>query len=349
MAELATGTVREFKDRETKKQVVDPVRGRKWQIVINLPSCLDTTQKQPRKYYTFYGSLRKANEEMNRLVFELNEQIKQNIVTTEVVRQENKDITFGEYAMQWITARESSMPRNTWESYERMLKVHIIPMLGHIKLSKIGPAHVAEYRDKKLVNGRADGKPGGLDKDTVNKHLAVISGVLDSAASVEIGLIPYNYTMVVKRAKGRTSQKTKAVNKGNAVAINCYWQADLNILLNKLEKLYSYRRLPRKNKTEEVIETLMDLGFTYEETLSDSALFKFKTAKLYPIVYLDSRTGMRISEILALGWDNIDFNKKIIVVTSSVHYGRKKEGEEHGFFFNNITKEGKVKSHITIM
>lgn len=347
MTELAAGMVLEFKDRKTKEQVVDPKKGRKWQIVISLPGHIDKSQKRPRKYYVFYGSRRKAEEEKDRLVFEFCEKLKRSIITTEVVIKEDRNITFGEYALQWINAQENVMKRNTWETYRRYLKVHIVPALGHIQLLKIAPAHISQYRDMKLSRGRRDGKTGGLSKETVNKHLAVVSVVLESAAAIERGLIPYNYALLVKRAKGETSKKDKSIDSSNAAAVNCYWQDELNHLLSLLGELYSYRRLKPEDKTPEVIKVLLNLGFSEKEAMSQMALYKIKTDKLYPIVYLAARTGMRISELVALTWDDVYFKDKFINVYASLHHGEKKEGEEHTYFFNT-TKEGKVKSHITI-
>lgn len=71
------------------------------------------------------------------------------------------------------------------------------------------------------------------------------------------------------------------------------------------------------------------------------------SSKLYPIVYLTARTGMRLSEVLALKWSDINFNEKVIRVYSTSHYGKKREGEETGHFLGS-TKEGKPKSFIQI-
>ena len=68
---------------------------------------------------------------------------------------------------------------------------HVIPYLGHILLQEMSAFHVAKYRDIKLQDGQSlDG--GRLWPGTINKHLALISNVLEDAASAEKALIPHN-------------------------------------------------------------------------------------------------------------------------------------------------------------
>jgi len=49
---------------------------------------------------------------------------------------------------------------------------------------------------------------------------------------------------------------------------------------------------------------------------------------------------MRLSELLGLKWKDIDFNKKIIQVYSSSHYGKQEESEEKKGHHENSSKEG---------
>jgi integrase len=346
--ELATGSVFEYKDRGSDEQVVDPKKGKKWMIVINLPKLIDVTQKRPRKYHTFYGSRTKAEREKNKLVYKYNEKIKRSIVTGNIVVK-NTDMTFGEYAELWILKAKYRMKKNTWKEYARVLRRHIIPAMGHRPLRDISAFDISQYAVIKLSGGRLDGKKGGLDQVTVNKHLSYISVVLESATEPENGLlIPFNPASLVKRNKNKISQKEETINSNNAAIVNCYSVQELNLLLSKLEKLYSFRRLPKEEKMkQENINVLKNLGFTKKEIESPMALFKIKVTILYPFIYLAARTGMRRSELLALKWSNIDFNQMIIKVYSSLHHGKKEEGEENAYFYNT-TKEGKPKSYIKI-
>ncbi len=56
---------------------------------------------------------------------------------------------------------------------------------------------------------------------------------------------------------------------------------------------------------------------------------------------------MRLSEVLALEWDDIDFREKRIQVYRSSHFGIKEPGEDSAHHINS-TKEGKPKCYIDI-
>ncbi len=261
--------------------------------------------------------------------------------------QDASKLTFEEYAKKWILIEKNRMLRNTWEEYSRALRTHIIPAMGHLLLKEVNAYHINDYISIKLANGRLNVK-GGLNPNTVRKHLAYISVVLESATEKNNMLIPYNPARLVKWKKIKQSRKENLRDSNNSAVTNCYSAQELNMLLSLLERLYSYRRLPKKEKLkDENVAALKKLGFTDEEIKSSLALFKAKTVILYPFVYIASRTGMRRSEILALQWDDIDYNQKVIKVHSSIHYGTKEIYEDKGYFFNT-TKEGKPKSYIKI-
>ncbi len=346
--DMATGRFSPFKDRKTGEQVVDSKKGKKWEIIIELPR-RGSKQKRPRKYISFYGSERQAKKEMERLIFEVNTEINRKTIPNDIILDiDSSKITFGEYAETWLQDNEVAMKRNTWESYAGMARSHIIPALGHILLSNMAPLHISRYRQMKLKNGRLDGKEGGLDPGTVNKHIAVISKILEDAASPEKRLIDYNPTMIVKRAKGKSSNKDISQSSYSMSMINCLTIEQLNDLLYRLKVLYSLSRANKEVKDKpETKKTLKWLGFSDKEIASRNALFKLKVTMLYPVVYLAARTGMRRSELLALKWSNIDFQGKIIKVYASSHYGKKREGEESSHYYNT-TKEGRPKSYIKI-
>ena len=167
-----------------------------------------------------------------------------------------------------------------------------LPLMGHIPLNKVTPYHISTYKEKKLSED--------LDPSTVNKHLTVIRGALEDAALPEKNLIPHNPATLVKRATGGDK---------NMAAINCLKVEELNNLLSKLLTLYS---LKGNKKSTKIKKELKQLGFSNEEIKSPKASYKLKTSQLYPIVYSAAKTGMRLSELLALKWNDIDFNKKEI-------------------------------------
>ena len=87
-----------------------------------------------------------------------------------------------EYAKPNVTAR-------TYDGYEMIVKKHLIPVLGDIKLKELKPIHIQSYQNKKLNKGRIKGK-GGLSSTTVLQHHRVLSKALKQAVMWQ--LIPNN-------------------------------------------------------------------------------------------------------------------------------------------------------------
>lgn len=61
----------------------------------------------------------------------------------------------------------------TYESYEMIVKLHLIPALGSIPLFALRREHIQRYCVQALEKGRCDGK-GGLSALTVHKHHRVL-------------------------------------------------------------------------------------------------------------------------------------------------------------------------------
>ncbi|APC09052.1 tyrosine-type recombinase/integrase [Neomoorella thermoacetica] len=95
------------------------------------------------------------------------------------------NITLGEYILRWIEEQETKRYM-TREEYTLIATKHIMPQLGNIKLSDLRPFHIKEYLIFKLKNGRLDGKPGGLDKNTVKKHRRILHLILQCAYEDEL-------------------------------------------------------------------------------------------------------------------------------------------------------------------
>src|SRR5215212_6334650 len=93
------------------------------------------------------------------------------------------NVTVDEYLQRWLNdSVKGSVRPITFESYERLVRVHVVPAVGRIKLKALSPAHLQGlYRD------RLD---AGLSPSTVQRIHAVIHRALKQA--LRWGLVPRN-------------------------------------------------------------------------------------------------------------------------------------------------------------
>jgi integrase len=107
------------------------------------------------------------------------------------------NLKLGEYLDRWLTDSVADTVRpTTFERYEQIVRVHIRPALGNLKLKNVTPAHVRGlYRDKLEV---------GLSPRTVRYIHVTLHKALKQA--VADGLIPRNATVAVNPPQVRKEE-----------------------------------------------------------------------------------------------------------------------------------------------
>jgi integrase len=94
---------------------------------------------------------------------------------------EPSKLTVGEYLAHWLGAYAATNVRpTTYRSYEQLIRVHLVPALGHIPLQKLSPAHLQAFYSDRLARGRADGT-GGLAPRTVRYLHSIVREALAQA------------------------------------------------------------------------------------------------------------------------------------------------------------------------
>ena len=94
-----------------------------------------------------------------------------------------QDMLAGEYLNRWLSdSVRGTVRASTYERHEGIIRTHIGPALGHIKLKNLTPAHVRSLHREKLDAGLA---PTKVQKIHSTLHKAVSQAVRD-------GLIPRN-------------------------------------------------------------------------------------------------------------------------------------------------------------
>lgn len=119
---------------------------------------------------------------------------------------ESTDITLGDWLTRWLSEHGRSLKPTTVASYETIIKLHILPEIGHIPLAKLKPAHLQILYDEKLSHGRLDGRPGGLSSRVVNYIHQIIRKALDKALKIE--LVSRNVALSTDPPKVKSEKRT---------------------------------------------------------------------------------------------------------------------------------------------
>lgn len=106
---------------------------------------------------------------------------------------ETEKLTAAEYLKRWLenTAKNKVEP-TTWELYRQMVELHLVPVLGGVKLAKVAPIHVEQCY--------AELERKGASAYTRRAAGVVLSAALKHAA-VKLKLIPFNPAADVTKAK----------------------------------------------------------------------------------------------------------------------------------------------------
>jgi integrase len=113
--------------------------------------------------------------------------------------------TFGEYLTHWLaTYAKHNVRPTTYRSYEQLIRLHVKPALGSVKLQKLTPIQLQAFYSDKLTSGRLDGKDGGLSARTVLHLHAVVREALHQA--VRWQLVTRNIADAVEPPRAKRAQ-----------------------------------------------------------------------------------------------------------------------------------------------
>ena len=99
-------------------------------------------------------------------------------------------LTVGQYLLDWLGSLGMAQLEAATVSWYRSAAIrHIIPALGHVKLSKLSAVQVESFLAEKAEDGRLDGT-GGLGPASVRRLQVTLHKALDAA--VRKGMLPTN-------------------------------------------------------------------------------------------------------------------------------------------------------------
>src|SRR5215204_1083305 len=105
-------------------------------------------------------------------------------------------LTLGDYLDKWLPNIKDTVRQRSWERYEQLVRVHIKPALGRLKLQNLTRAHAKSLYREKLNSGSS---PRTVNYIHVTLHKALKDAVAD-------GLIPKNVTDGLKPSKPRKKE-----------------------------------------------------------------------------------------------------------------------------------------------
>ena len=105
-------------------------------------------------------------------------------------------LTLGEYLDKWLPNIKDTVRQRSWERYEQLVRVHIKPALGRLKLQNLTRAHAKSLYREKLDSGSS---PRTVNYIHVTLHKALKDAVAD-------GLIPKNVADGLKPSKPRKKE-----------------------------------------------------------------------------------------------------------------------------------------------
>ena len=119
-----------------------------------------------------------------------------------------KNLKLGSYLDRWLQdSVKGTVKQTTYEGYERLARVHLVPTLGDAKLSLLTPAHIRALYQEKIASG--------LAATSVQRIHALLHKALRQA--VNDGLIPRNVTDAVKAPRQqRKEMKTFTPEQAHA-------------------------------------------------------------------------------------------------------------------------------------
>src|SRR5215212_2820185 len=105
-------------------------------------------------------------------------------------------LTLGDYLDKWLLNIKDTIRQRTWERYEQLVRVHIKPTLGSVKLKELTRAHVKNLYAEKLDAGSS---PRTVQYIHTTLHKALKDAMID-------GLVPKNVAAHIRLPKPRKKE-----------------------------------------------------------------------------------------------------------------------------------------------
>lgn len=307
-----------MKNRERKRKLVNTMasitkRGNTYRVRVFV--CEKPDGRKEFKSATFRPDPAKTEKQnqkaLDLFVMEFEQKVKNGkyLDGEKMTLQEFADLWLNEYAKDHLTP-------STYQMYHDLLYRHVLPEIGNLKLSKVQPVALNRLYKKLLEKPKENGR-GNLSPSTVKRVHATLSSLYNTAVKWGVCLeSPCERTEPPKQA--RTTNEIKYFN-----------EEETERFLAILDRPMICPRSAH-DRTD-------DTGKPYHVG---------EYVELQPIhpqhrlfFYMALLLGCRKGELLALQWQDIDFEKSTVSITKSTGYINKQI----------ITKEPKNKTSVRVI
>ena len=99
---------------------------------------------------------------------------------------DDKKITVRDFLDSWLRDVAASLAAKTVERYEQIIRLRVLPAIGHLRISKLQPYHLQALYAKWGTEKRLDKKPGGLSARSVLHHHRVLRNAFQQAVRMQL-------------------------------------------------------------------------------------------------------------------------------------------------------------------
>lgn len=129
---------------------------------------------------------KQIEKELNRQAIYFEEQCKQGKIGS------THNMKLSEFCSLYLEIKKDVLAPRVWADYSRVIDKLIIPLLGHIRLAELKPAHVQQFVQylsgdvKQKRDGSPDTDSTKLSQATIRRKLTVLQSILKQAVKLDI-------------------------------------------------------------------------------------------------------------------------------------------------------------------
>lgn len=233
--------------------------------------------------------------------------------------------TVGEFLEEWLGARKDQLRPSTWASYDRVLRVHVLPHIGKVKLTDLDPGHLSKLYADLLTSGRRpvrQGRPAEVAEaaEQLKDDGATWQQVADVLTEQYPDLGPFSRHAVAAIVRRHQEDRTTA-ERGDGLSPRTVGQVH-TIVKRALKDAVRWGRLarnpadavdpPRRSVRPELPTWTAD---TLGEFLGRS---EDDDDRLWPLWTFLATTGVRRGEALGLRWSDVDLSTGVATIVRTL-------------------------------